>query len=142
MKRQEKFIVRGTLLLAVVLFAWAVFYIANIKGVFGYPWEAAPVFWRVYDVGGATLFLISAVLLPFKRGTGRWFALPALAAAAIVHGFAIIASPSAPELAGRTLGIAGSAAAVAIAVIGIVFLFGVAPRYERRRFKSFYDDSR
>lgn len=139
MRKSEKSVIRGTLILAAVLFAWAVFLIADIEGAFGCPWEASPFFWRVYTVGEATLFLLSALLLPFKRGTGRWFALPALAAAVAVYGYAIVTSPAAPAVAGRELGLAGSVAAITVGIFGIVFLFAVAPRYERRRFKSFYD---
>ncbi len=139
MKKNEKNVIRGTLILAVVLFAWSVYVIADIKGAFGYPWAAAPFFWRIYTVGEATLLLLSAILLPFKRGTGRWFALPALAAPVLVRGYAIVTSPVAPAVAGRSLGLAGSLAAIAVGIVGIVFLFAVAPRYERRRFKSFYD---
>jgi len=137
MDKSEKNVIRGTLILAAVFFVWAVFNIADIVGVFGYPWAAAPFFWRFYTVGEATLLLLSALLLPFKRGTGRWFALPALAAAVAVHGYAMIVSPFAPVLAGRELRLAGSLAAIAVGVVGLVFLFAVAPRYERRRFKSF-----
>jgi hypothetical protein len=139
MEKSEKNVIRGTLILAAVLFAWAVFLIADIEGAFGHPWAAAPSFWRAYTVGEATLFLLSALLLPFKRGTGRWFALPALAAAIAVHGYAIVTSSVTPAVAGRSLGLAGSLAAMAVGIVGIVFLFVVAPRYERRRFKSFYD---
>jgi hypothetical protein len=138
-KKSEKYVILGTLFLAAALFTWSVFLIADIKGAFGYPWETAPYFWRVYTVGEATLFLLSGMLLPFKRRTGRWFALPALAAALVIHGYAIILSPSAPSAGGRELGLAGSLFAVVVAVVGLVFLFLVAPRYERRRFKSFYD---
>jgi hypothetical protein len=140
-KKGEKYIIRGTLLLAAILFAWSVFLIADIKGAFGYLWETAPLFWRVYTVGEATLLLLSAVLLPFKRRTGRWFVLPALAAALAVHGYAIIMSPSVPSAGGRELGLAGSLFAVAVAVVGIVFLFLIAPKYERRRSDSFYDET-
>jgi hypothetical protein len=139
MKKGEKYVILGTLLLVAVLFAWSVFLIADIKGAFGYPWETSPFFWRVYTVGEATLFLLSGILLPFKRRTGRWFALPALAAALVIHGYAIILSPSAPAAAGRGLGLAGSLVAIAVAVSAIVFLFVIAPHYERRRFKSFCD---
>lgn len=139
MKKSEKNVILVTLLLAAVLITWSVFLVADIKGAFGYPWEAAPFFWRVYTVGEATLLLLSGILLPFKRGTGRWFALPALVAALVVHGYAIIVSPSAPAAGGRELGLAGSLFAVVVAVVGLVFLFFIAPRYERRRFDSFYD---
>jgi hypothetical protein len=139
MKKSEKNVIRVTFVLAVVLFAWSVYVIADIEGAFGYPWAASPFFWRVYTVGEATLFMLSALLLPFKRGTGRWFALPALAAAVAVHGYAIVTSPAAPAVAGRELGLAGSVAAIAVGIVGIVFLSIIAPRYERRRFKSFYD---
>jgi hypothetical protein len=139
MKKSEKNVIRVTFVLAVVLFAWSVYVIADIEGAFGYPWAASPFFWRVYTVGEATLFMLSALLLPFKRGTGRWFALPALAAAVAVHGYAIVTSPAAPAVAGRPLGLPGSVAAIAVGIVGIVFLSIIAPRYERRRFKSFYD---
>ena len=141
MKKSAKNVIRGTLLLAAILFAWSVFLVADIKGAFGYPWETAPLFWRVYTVGEATFLLLSAVLLPFKRRTGRWFALPALAAALVIHGYAIIVSPSAPSAAGRELGLVASLFAVVVAVGGIVFLFLIAPRYERRRFDSPYDET-
>lgn len=133
MKTSEKLVIWVTVFLSVVFFGWAVFLIAEIKGAFGHPWEAAAFSWRVYTVGTATLFFLAALLLPFKRGTGKWFALPALAAAGTTHGYAIIASPSAPEVAGRALGLPGSLLGVVIAVTAFVFLFIVAPRYERRR---------
>lgn len=139
MEKSEKNVIRGTVILAAVLFVWAVFLIADIEGAFGYPWTAAPFSWRAYTVGEATLFLLSALLLPFKRGTGRWFALPALTAAVGLHGYALVTSPGAPMVAGRSLGLVGSVAAIVVGIVGIVFLFAVAPRYERRRFKSFYD---
>jgi hypothetical protein len=138
-KKSEKNVILGTLLLAAILIAWFVFLVADIKGVFGYPWETAPFFWRVYTIGEATLLLLSGILLPLKRRTGRWFALPALAAALVVHGYAIMVSPSAPSAGGRELGLVGSLFAVVVAVFGLVFLFLIAPRYERRRFDSFYD---